>query len=96
LSTTGKSGGGGDTTDNGKDGGKKSASTGGSGDKSASGSKDGKGKDDKNQLCCPKCGDPCTHVETFVCKIFKIFVLNAAGLNQFLWFHNGKGVNSLY
>ena len=26
------------------------------------------GKDGgSNQLCCPKCGDPCTHVETFVC-----------------------------
>lgn len=25
-----------------------------------------KGKD--GQLCCPKCGKPCTHVETFVCK----------------------------
>lgn len=22
----------------------------------------------KNTLTCPKCGDPCTHVETFVCK----------------------------
>lgn len=21
-----------------------------------------------SQLHCPKCGDPCTHVETFVCK----------------------------
>lgn len=26
------------------------------------------GKKGSNQLCCPKCGDPCTHVETFVCK----------------------------
>ncbi|XP_071536388.1 ATP-dependent clpX-like chaperone, mitochondrial isoform X2 [Panulirus ornatus] len=25
-----------------------------------------KNKNEKNQLCCPKCGDPCTHVETFV------------------------------
>ncbi|GFO37832.1 ATP-dependent clp protease ATP-binding subunit clpx-like protein [Plakobranchus ocellatus] len=32
---------------------------GGSGDK-------GKGGKKSNQLCCPKCGDPCTHVETFV------------------------------
>lgn len=31
---------------------------------SSSSGKDGGG----NQLCCPKCGDPCTHVETFVCK----------------------------
>ena len=28
---------------------------------SSGGSKDG-------QLCCPKCGNPCTHVETFVCE----------------------------
>ncbi len=29
----------------------------------------GSGKDGGgNQLCCPKCGDPCTHVETFVSK----------------------------
>lgn len=29
----------------------------------------GKGKDGgSNHLSCPKCGDPCTHVETFVCK----------------------------
>ncbi|KAK1798537.1 hypothetical protein P4O66_006834 [Electrophorus voltai] len=45
-----------------KDGdGKKSVSE-GSGKKSSSGSS-GKGG---NQLRCPKCGDPCTHVETFV------------------------------
>lgn len=26
-----------------------------------------------SQLRCPKCGDPCTHVETFVCKyVFQI------------------------
>lgn len=25
-----------------------------------------KTRSDKNQLCCPKCGNPCTHVETFV------------------------------
>lgn len=31
----------------------------GSGDK-------GKGGKKGNHLCCPKCGDPCTHVETFV------------------------------
>jgi ATP-dependent Clp protease ATP-binding subunit ClpX len=28
----------------------------------------GGGGDKKNNLICPKCGDPCTHVETFVCK----------------------------
>ncbi|XP_076050282.1 ATP-dependent clpX-like chaperone, mitochondrial isoform X2 [Oratosquilla oratoria] len=32
-------------------------------DKDASKNKKG---DNKNQLCCPKCGDPCSHVETFV------------------------------
>lgn len=28
----------------------------------------GSGGGKKNTLTCPKCGDPCTHVETFVCK----------------------------
>lgn len=28
----------------------------------------GGGGGKKNTLTCPKCGDPCTHVETFVCK----------------------------
>ncbi|XP_076443709.1 ATP-dependent clpX-like chaperone, mitochondrial isoform X2 [Babylonia areolata] len=64
-----KSGGGdgdGDMTEGGG-GGSKSASTSSSGGGgSVSGSKNGKGGGDKNQLCCPKCGDPCTHVETFV------------------------------
>ncbi|KAK7116608.1 hypothetical protein V1264_002263 [Littorina saxatilis] len=60
-----KSGSGGDTTEGG-DGDKKSAASGG-GSNTPSGPKNGgKGGDDKNQLCCPKCGDPCTHVETFV------------------------------
>lgn len=27
---------------------------------------------DKNSLRCPKCGDPCSHVETFVCKCFSV------------------------
>ncbi|XP_054633142.1 ATP-dependent Clp protease ATP-binding subunit clpX-like, mitochondrial isoform X2 [Dunckerocampus dactyliophorus] len=48
------------TKDNGSDGGKKSISeakrTSGSGGSGKGGS----------QLRCPKCGDPCTHVETFV------------------------------
>lgn len=30
----------------------------------------GTGGGKKNTLTCPKCGDPCTHVETFVCKYF--------------------------
>lgn len=48
--------------------GSKKPSSSGSGSSSAtttsssSSGKDGGG----NQLCCPKCGDPCTHVETFV------------------------------
>lgn len=29
----------------------------------------GGGGDKKSNLICPKCGDPCTHVETFVCKL---------------------------
>ncbi|XP_074650719.1 ATP-dependent clpX-like chaperone, mitochondrial [Tubulanus polymorphus] len=47
----------------GGDGGRKPPSKGGSGSSGDGGDKD---KDKKNQLCCPKCGDPCTHVETFV------------------------------
>jgi len=34
---------------------------------SRSSSGNGPGKD--GSLCCPKCGNPCTHVETFVCKL---------------------------
>ena len=35
----------------------------------SSGGKDGSSSGNKgSQLCCPKCGEPCTHVETFVCK----------------------------
>ncbi|XP_033997936.1 ATP-dependent Clp protease ATP-binding subunit clpX-like, mitochondrial isoform X2 [Trematomus bernacchii] len=50
----------GTTKDSGSDGGKKSVSEG----KRLSGS-GGSGKGG-SQLRCPKCGDPCTHVETFV------------------------------
>ncbi|KAM8862083.1 ATP-dependent Clp protease ATP-binding subunit clpX-like, mitochondrial isoform X1 [Synchiropus splendidus] len=50
----------GTTKDGGNDGGKKSVSEG----KRSSGS-GGSGKGG-SQLRCPKCGDPCTHVETFV------------------------------
>lgn len=32
------------------------------------GNKKGPGKGKDGQLCCPRCGDPCTFVETFVCK----------------------------
>lgn len=28
----------------------------------------GRGGGNNSHLSCPKCGDPCTHVETFVCK----------------------------
>ncbi|XP_025077992.1 ATP-dependent Clp protease ATP-binding subunit clpX-like, mitochondrial, partial [Pomacea canaliculata] len=44
---------------------KKTSGANRSGGGSGTGSKNAKGGD-KNQLCCPKCGDPCTHVETFV------------------------------
>lgn len=43
--------------------------SGGGSSASSSGGKDGNGKEPpnkKNVLSCPKCGDPCTHVETFV------------------------------
>ena len=33
-----------------------------------SGTSGGTGKGKDGQLCCPKCGKPCTHVETFVCE----------------------------
>lgn len=35
---------------------------------STTGNNSGSGGGKKNTLTCPKCGDPCTHVETFVCK----------------------------
>ena len=38
-----------------------------SSDKTPNGGKRG-GSGKGGQLCCPKCGEPCTHVETFVCK----------------------------
>ncbi|MGH0153986.1 UNVERIFIED_CONTAM: hypothetical protein FKN15_000666 [Acipenser sinensis] len=50
----------GTTKDGSGDGGKKSVE-GGSGKRST-----GSGGKGGNQLRCPKCGDPCTHVETFV------------------------------
>ncbi|KAH9503267.1 hypothetical protein Btru_068621 [Bulinus truncatus] len=60
--TSGGSGNGGDEiTDDKKP---KSTSTTGNG---KGGTDKGKGgKKGSSQLCCPKCGDPCTHVETFV------------------------------
>ena len=42
----------------------------GTGKKGTSGK--GTGKDGGNHLTCPKCGDPCTHVETFVCEYITI------------------------
>lgn len=64
-SSTGSSSGGDKVTDGGDKA--SSASAGGSG----KGEDRGKGgKKGSNQLRCPKCGDPCTHVETFVCKLF--------------------------
>lgn len=37
-------------------------------DTNSGASSTGNGGGKKNTLTCPKCGDPCTHVETFVCK----------------------------
>uniref|UniRef100_A0A8C8IT98 ClpX-type ZB domain-containing protein n=1 Tax=Oncorhynchus tshawytscha TaxID=74940 RepID=A0A8C8IT98_ONCTS len=51
-----------DVKDGSSDGGKKSVGDAGSGKRGASG---GSGKGG-SQLRCPKCGDACTHVETFV------------------------------
>ncbi|XP_038071494.1 ATP-dependent Clp protease ATP-binding subunit clpX-like, mitochondrial [Patiria miniata] len=45
--------------------GRKSRGSSASGSNSGGSSSDG-GNGSSNQLCCPKCGDPCTHVETFV------------------------------
>ncbi|CAH1797962.1 unnamed protein product [Owenia fusiformis] len=45
-----------------KEGDSKEAEKGGDGGKGGGGGKKG----GPGQLCCPKCGDPCTHVETFV------------------------------
>lgn len=39
----------------------------GGGGRGTSGTGSGGGGKDST-LCCPKCGNPCTHVETFVCK----------------------------
>uniref|UniRef100_A0A673WJN2 Caseinolytic mitochondrial matrix peptidase chaperone subunit X n=1 Tax=Salmo trutta TaxID=8032 RepID=A0A673WJN2_SALTR len=55
-----------DVKDGSGDGGKKSVGDAGSGKRGGS---DGSGKGG-SQLRCPKCGDACTHVETFVCKCF--------------------------
>lgn len=44
----------------------------GSGKRTSSGNS-GKGG---SQLRCPKCGDPCTHVETFVCE-YCVYTLSA-------------------
>lgn len=52
---------------------------------SSTSGKDGGG----NQLCCPKCGDPCTHVETFVCMYYQKIAKVTEGHNVFL-----KGGNS--
>ncbi len=60
----------------GGDGGGTSKGGGGSGGGRRSGRGGGGNKDDKKsgQLLCPKCGDPTTHVETFVpCKYESMF-----------------------
>ncbi|XP_047740172.1 ATP-dependent Clp protease ATP-binding subunit clpX-like, mitochondrial isoform X2 [Hyalella azteca] len=38
----------------------------GRGNGSGNGADKGSGKGGDGQMCCPKCGDPCSHVETFV------------------------------
>ncbi|XP_064608087.1 ATP-dependent Clp protease ATP-binding subunit clpX-like, mitochondrial [Liolophura sinensis] len=50
-----------DGSPGGSDGDKKDATS-----QSKGGDKGGDKKGGSGQLCCPKCGDPCTHVETFV------------------------------
>ena len=53
----------------------------------------------KGQLCCPKCGEPCTHVETFVCKYsimlctFLVFMKCIIILNA-VWLRLQSGITS--
>lgn len=54
---------------------KTSASSGTSGENFGKGSNKGKDGDNHSHLSCPKCGDPCTHVETFVCKYYILCLL---------------------
>ena len=51
--------------------------------KSASAASGDGGGGKKDQLRCPKCGDPCTHVETFVCEC-------AAPARHELWDRSGN------
>ncbi|XP_013070716.1 ATP-dependent Clp protease ATP-binding subunit clpX-like, mitochondrial isoform X2 [Biomphalaria glabrata] len=61
TTTSGSSGSGGDeVTEDKKPKSTSTTSNGKGGDKGKG------GKKGSSQLCCPKCGDPCTHVETFV------------------------------
>jgi len=63
-----------------------------------SGGKDG--GDKKKELCCPKCGDPCTHVETFVsstrfvkcekCHHFFVVLSETDTKKSFKEFQDGK------
>lgn len=51
-------------------------SVGGSSGGSTTGGSGGRGGSGRSgHLSCPKCGDPCTHVETFVCKFYKFCLL---------------------
>lgn len=58
----------GPTGSNGNDGGSdvRSGTDSNSRTTTTSGSNGGNGNDKDGQLCCPKCGSPCSHVETFV------------------------------
>ena len=61
----------GSSNDNSKDrkpvGERKSSRAAGAGSASSSGT--GNDGGDKDRLTCPKCGETCIHVETFVCKL---------------------------
>lgn len=58
-----------------KDGGGTSSSSGGGHTTSGGNGKDG-------QLSCPKCGNPCSQVETFVCKYSSMEIFDQKILDQ--------------
>lgn len=64
LGSGGSSGAGGSDVADGK---KNSSGAAGGGAAGSGGSK-GSGNSGDKKWWCPKCGDPCTHVDTFVCK----------------------------
>lgn len=67
-------------------------SSGGSATSGGSGGRGGK----SGHLSCPKCGDPCTHVETFVCKSKNVYmVLLAYNAHIYLIFRQMWFINWL-